>query len=82
MNRLIRQLRDNPDEARFEALLADGSVAIKPYEVRGDTIVFRHTTVPAQHAGRGIADRLNQFALREARRRQLTVRPGCPFIED
>lgn len=82
MNFPIREFRDNRDESRFEALLVDGSVAVKPYEVRGDTIALRHATVPTHFAGRGIADQLNQFARREADRRRLRVKPGCPFIED
>lgn len=82
MSGLIRRLRDNRDESRFEAILADGSVATRPYEVRADTIALHHTSVPAHYAGRGIADRLNRFARREADRRKLTIKAGCPFIED
>lgn len=82
MSGLIRQLRDNRDESRFEAILADGSVATKRYEVRADTIALHHTSVPARHAGRGIGDHLNRFARREAGRRKLKVKAGCPFIED
>ncbi len=82
MEDTIRLLRDNPGESRFEAVLADGKMAVKPYRLRGDTIALQHTVVPRPHAGIGIARRLNGFAHEQAERRGLTIVPKCPYVED
>lgn len=79
----IRAFRDNRDLSRFEAQLADGLVAFKPYRLgRDHTIAFRHAVVPASHTGEGVAARLNGFAREQARKAGLTIVPSCPFIED
>jgi protein-disulfide isomerase/predicted GNAT family acetyltransferase len=69
------------DEAaqRYEAWV-DGALSIIQYERQGDRIVYLHTEVPVALEGRGIAATLARTALEDARLRNLTVVPLCPFV--
>jgi hypothetical protein len=73
-------IRDNPEKHRFEALLADGSIAVSEYKLSAGKIIFTHTEVPPEHEGEGIASALVRFALDSARARELEVVPLCPFV--
>lgn len=71
---------DHPDESRYEARL-DGELAgIAAYRLGEDVITFTHTEVESEHEGQGIGGTLARFALDDARRRGLQVRPRCSFI--
>ena len=70
---------DNPEKSRFE-LEAEGHLAVANYRRRGDTIIFTHTEVPKELAGKGIGSRLAQGALELARAQKLRVVAQCPFI--
>ena len=72
-------VNDNPQHQRFEALVA-GHLSVAEYERKGDRIVFTHTKVPEELSGHGIANKLVQAALEQARAEQLTVVPLCPFV--
>jgi len=69
------------DEAaqRYEAWV-DGTLSLIQYERQGDRIVYLHTEVPVALEGRGIAATLARTALEDARVRNLTVVPLCPFV--
>ena len=73
-------IRDDPEKQRFEALLADGAVAVAEYRLCPGKIIFTHTEVPPEHEGEGIASALIRFALDSARARELEVVPLCPFV--
>lgn len=71
---------DNTASSRFE-LHVDGDLAgIVTYRLRGDVIDLLHTEVDPSHQGAGLAAVLAKSVLDEARRRQLTVLPTCPYI--
>jgi predicted GNAT family acetyltransferase len=72
-------VENNPVAQRYQALLGD-YVALAAYRLAGDTITFTHTQVPKELEGHGIANKLAHAALEDARARQLTVVPLCPFI--
>lgn len=72
-------VRDNPDEARYEVEV-DGELGMIEYRLRGTTIIFTHTEVPEAFEGRGIASAIARFALDDARARGLRVVPQCPFV--
>lgn len=74
------QIRDNPEEQRFEIDLDDGSMAIAEYRLHPGKIIFTHTEVPEAHEGQGIGSALVRFALGSARERGLRVVPICPFF--
>lgn len=74
------EVRDNPDEDRYE-LFVDGELAgVAEYRDREDRRVFVHTVVEKAYAGRGLGNRLAKGALEDAVARGLRVVPRCPFI--
>ena len=73
-------VRDNPDNHRFEIDLGDGSFAIAQYNLLEGKIMFTHTEVPPEHEGKGLGTKLIEAALASARERGLKVIPICPFF--
>ena len=51
-------IRDNPEKHRYEAVLADGSIAVSEYKLSPGKIILTHTEVPPEHEGEGIASAL------------------------
>jgi predicted GNAT family acetyltransferase len=77
---LTVEVRDNPDEARYE-VWADGLLAgFAQYRLHDGQITFFHTEVEPQHEGSGLGGRLARAALDDVRARGLAVVPLCPFI--
>ena len=70
---------NNETAQRYEARV-DGQLAVIIYQQLGDRIVFIHTEVPEALEGHGIAGKMAQFALDDARARHLAVIPRCPFV--
>lgn len=73
------EVRDNPAESRYETLV-EGHLGMIEYELAGDTIALTHTEVDPALEGRGVAKAMAKFALEDARRRGLKVRPDCRFV--
>jgi uncharacterized protein len=73
-------VRDNTERHRFE-LDADGRVAFSQYRRDGNTIIFMHTEVPKELAGKGIGSALVRGALAIARAQGLKVAAVCPFVK-
>ena len=77
----MTEVRHNPDEARYEAVV-DGQVAgYAAYQLADRIIVFTHTEVDPAYEGQGIGSLLAREALDDVRRagtRQ--VLPVCRFI--
>src|ERR1044072_8921967 len=72
-------VRCNQDENRYEINIGD-EVAILLYRKHGDTITLIHTEVPPSMGGKGIGNKLAQFALEDARAQNLQVVASCPFV--
>jgi uncharacterized protein len=70
---------DNRQAHRYE-LATDGGTAEASYTIDGDTITFTHTIVPPHLQGKGIATRLIEAALADAKNRKLKVVPLCGFV--
>jgi uncharacterized protein len=74
------EVRDNPEEHRFE-IRSDGELGgHADYRERPGLIAFVHTEVDDRFEGQGLGSRLVHDALEEARSRQLAVLPFCPFV--
>ena len=74
------EVRDNPDERRYELLL-DGAVAgFAEYRDRDGRRIFVHTVVEPAYGGRGFGNRLARAALDGALARDMRVVARCPFI--
>jgi predicted GNAT family acetyltransferase len=70
---------NNETAQRYEARVG-GGLAVITYQRLADRIVFMHTEVPEALEGQGIAGKMAQFALGDARARHLAVIPRCPFV--
>ena len=81
MNRELAGMEvvDNKAAQRYEAEVS-GELAVVEYQLTGDRIIFTHTEVPRPLEGHGVAAKLAQTALDDARARHLTVVPRCPYI--
>ncbi|MDX8150589.1 GNAT family N-acetyltransferase [Patulibacter brassicae] len=78
---MATEVRDNPEQHRFEAHTEDGLAGFAEYQlVRGDRIVFTHTEVDPAFGGRGIGTTLVAGALDAAVERGLAIVPICPFV--
>lgn len=74
------EVTDNRDEARYE-IRTDGELAgFALYRLEGTRITFVHTEIVPEHEGAGLGGRLARAALDDARSRNLSVVPRCPFI--
>jgi predicted GNAT family acetyltransferase len=72
-------VKNNEAAQRYE-LEVGGASAFIQYERTGTRIVYLHTEVPPELEGRGIGGALAKSALEDARARQWTVVPLCPFV--
>ena len=69
------------EQQQYEARMGDALARLQ-YRLAGDTIIFTHAEVPRAFEGQGIASKLTQTALEDARERGLWVVPLCPFVAD
>ncbi|MBA3562645.1 MAG: N-acetyltransferase [Gammaproteobacteria bacterium] len=65
---------------RFVAQIEGGEAVLDYDRVADDTLDYKHTFVPPENRGRGIAGRLVRHALDYARDNDLKVIPTCPFV--
>lgn len=77
---MTTEVRDNPEQSRYEVRVDHQMAGFAAYKLRGRTIAFTHTEVGDAFAGRGLARRLVAEALADARRRRLAVLPFCPYV--
>lgn len=74
------EIKDNPDANRFE-ILVDGELAgFAEYRLKTGQISFTHTEIDDNFSGQGLAGKLVRAALDEARSRELSVLPFCPYV--
>jgi predicted GNAT family acetyltransferase len=75
------EVRDHPDESRFEAYV-DGELAgFSAYLRAGSTITFVHTEVDDAFEGKGVGSALVRQSLDQVRERPgLRVAASCPFV--
>ena len=75
-------VRDNPEQARYEAWVDGAVVGFAQYRLRDNRISIIHTEVDPAHEGTGIGSGLARAVLDDIRRRQLSVNPICPFFAE
>ena len=74
------EVRDNPDEERYEATV-DGELAgFVMYRSRPGLIALVHTEVDDRFEGQGVGSALVREALDDVRRREADLLPFCPFV--
>lgn len=73
---------DDKEQSRYEARRGGETVAIADYVKAPDSVSFTHTETFAAHRGQGLAGRMIDRALRDAREEGLEVVPFCSFVSD
>ncbi|GAA4954615.1 GNAT family N-acetyltransferase [Actinoplanes utahensis] len=74
-------VEDVPERERFEARDEAGELAgVVTYQVTGPIIVYTHTEVDPRFEGQGAGSALARAVMDDARRRNRTVVPMCPFL--
>jgi uncharacterized protein len=73
-------VRDNPEERRYEARLGSEVVGYIAYRFEPGRMTLVHTEVDPAFEGQGIASRLVAGALDDIRDRELSLVPVCPFV--
>lgn len=71
---------DVPERSRFEVRVEGEVAGFTEYRRRPGLIAFTHTLIDPRFEGQGLASRLVQTALSEARSGGLAVLPFCPFV--
>jgi predicted GNAT family acetyltransferase len=71
---------DVPERSRFEVVVNGELAGFSEYRRRPGLIAFTHTLIDPRFEGQGLAGRLVQTALSEARSQGLAVLPFCPFV--
>jgi uncharacterized protein len=74
------EVRDNPDEERYEAIVDGQLGGFTIYHSGPGLIAFMHTEVDDGFEGQGVGSTLVREALEDARRQGLDVLPFCPFV--
>jgi uncharacterized protein len=74
------EVRDNPQEQRYEAAVDRAMAGFTAYRSRPGLIAFMHTMVDDAFEGHGVGSTLVSEALKDAQRRGLKVLPFCPFV--
>jgi uncharacterized protein len=76
------EIVDDKEQSRYEAHLGGETVAIADYVKQPGIVSFTHTETFAGHKGQGIAGKVIDRALRDARDEELEVIPFCSFVAD
>src|ERR1700760_2686142 len=74
------EVRDSPEEARYEIRVDERLAGFAQYRLDDDTITIFHAEIDPEFRGRGFGDELAHDALDDVRRRGLVLVPRCPFI--
>ena len=70
---------DAPDQRRYELHLDGTRVGLADYSVSNGVMTVPHVETNPEHRGKDFAARLMAGVLEDVRRRDLTVRPVCPY---
>jgi uncharacterized protein len=73
------EVRNAPEQERYEAWVGERRAGLVEYERRGDTLVVLHTEVEPEFEGEGVGAKLARTVLDDARAAGLQVNPQCPF---
>lgn len=74
------EIRDNPDQRRFE-LVVDGALAgFAAYRVRDGLTVITHSEVDDAYRGKGLGSVLARRTLDQLREQGARIVPACPFF--
>jgi predicted GNAT family acetyltransferase len=79
--RVTYTVTEVPERERFEAHDETGALAgVLTYQLTGGIIAYTHTKVDPEFEGHGVGDLLARTAMDDARSKNRTVVPICPFL--
>lgn len=73
-------IADAPDEDRYVVDVDGTRAGFVSYQRTGEQIALMHAEVDPPMQRQGVASKLIEFALEDARGRGLSVLPFCPFV--
>ncbi len=73
-------VRDVPEQQRYEVTAGGEHVGTAHYERRGDVVVLTHTVVDPAAEAKGVGSALARTALDDAREAGRKVVPQCEFM--
>jgi len=76
------EIVENKEQSRYEAHLDGETVGVADYVKQPGIVSFTRTETFAGHKGQGIAGKVVDRALRDARDEGLEVVPFCSFVAD
>lgn len=76
------QVRNNPEESRYELVLDGEVVGVADYRRQGDTLIFPHTQVKSSLRGQGLGAQLVKAALDDARANGFSVMAHCWYVAE
>lgn len=72
-------IRDAPESHRYE-MAVEGETAVVTYNLSGGNLMITETLVPRALEGRGVAGRMAEHVVSDARARGLLILPVCTFF--
>jgi predicted GNAT family acetyltransferase len=71
-------ITNNTSKSRYE-LSVDGHLAIADYRLEGDKLKIMHVETPPELRGQGIAAKVMEGVVEDAKARGLTIVPVCSY---
>ena len=77
----MAEVRENPDENRFEIWVDDELAGFVQHHGPGPVVSLVHTEIAERFGGQGLAGRLIRETLDTERERGSKILPVCPFVQ-
>ncbi|WP_127503110.1 GNAT family N-acetyltransferase [Actinoplanes solisilvae] len=74
------EVRENPDQKRFELRIGDDVAGFAAYRVRDGITVVTHSEINQRFRGQGLGNELAKRTLDQLRAQGARVYPACPFF--
>lgn len=74
------EVRDVPEEGRYELVVDGGIAGIADYARRGNVVVLPHTVIDPARRGQGLGAVLVRHVLDDVRRRGELIVPRCWYV--
>jgi predicted GNAT family acetyltransferase len=78
----MAEIRNNPEQSRYELAIDGEVVGIAEYRLVGDVVVFPHTEIEGSWRGQGLAAQLVQYALDDVRASKRTAKADCWYVAE
>ncbi len=78
----MAEVKDVPEEGRYELYVDGHRAGFMDYFIRGDTFTALHTEVDDKYSGQGLAAELVTTVLDKLRDDGMALRPLCPYVKD